>query len=391
MLQPDEITFIQANLKADPYQIGLAAQKISDLNRIKLINQIQARQKLKEKLPTWTANPHLFFPSSLSIEQSSSEITSEFKAKLLHGKIIDITGGMGVDVAAFAKIANKVVYIEKNEDLATITKYNHAKLGFTNIEHVQGDGISYLKASQELFDFIYADPARRDKAGNKVLLFKDCEPNILEVLPFVKMGTQLLIKTSPLLDLDRAIQELQGVEKIWVVCHQNEVKELLFLKSTKSTFNPPIEIIGLAKETKIIFNGTLADEKAASIEINPIQKYLYEPHAGVLKAGFFKSMGTLGLQKLHVNTHLYSSNHLLEYFPGRIFNVLATGSYTSKWILETIKNRQVNIKTRNFPDSPETIRKKFKLKDGGNQTLFAYRNHENNLSLAYVEKAGSGL
>ncbi len=386
MLQNDEIDFIQANLTADPYQIGLSAQKKSHLNRIKLIGQIQARQKLIEKLPSWVANSSIFFPSSLSIEQSSSEITSEFKASLLHGTIMDITGGMGVDVAAFAKIANKVIYIEKNEELSKITKYNHEILGFKNIEHIQGNGITYLKSSQETVDFIYADPARRNKIGHKVLLFKDCEPNVLDLLPLIKNGIKLLIKTSPLLDLERAIQELHGVEKIWIVCHHNEVKELLFMKSEHSNFNPNIDIMVLGDKTKNIFSGTLGDEKVAPIEIGGIHKYLYEAHAGILKAGFFKLIGLLGVSKLHVNTHLYSSDQLIADFPGRIFEVKKTGPYSAKWVMEALVNRQANISTRNFPDSPETIRKKFKLKDGGNQTLFAFRNHENILSIAIVEK-----
>jgi len=195
------------------------------------------------------------------LEQASSEASAAFKAKLVHGYLLDASGGMGVDSASFATKAKHVLYVERQQALCEITAYNHAQLGLTNIQHVCGDGLSILKQTKSSFDFIYLDPARRNAKGDKVLLFKDCEPNVLEFLPFISGKTQLLLKTSPLLDLERAILELKGVDKIWVVCVKNEVKELLFLKSTKATLNPPIEVIELNQTTNPLFSGDLQSEK----------------------------------------------------------------------------------------------------------------------------------
>ena len=202
MLSLEEQHFIQVHADQDPHQIALSGKKYPNFDLSKLANQIQARQKLAFKLPSWVSHANLFFPPSISLEQASSEATANFKANIVHGNILDASGGMGVDSAAFAKKANQVVYVERQEDLKEITAYNHAQLGHTNIQHILGDGLAYLNQAVSTFDFIYLDPARRNAKGDKVLLFKDCEPNVLEFLPIIKDKSQLLLKTSPLLDLE---------------------------------------------------------------------------------------------------------------------------------------------------------------------------------------------
>ncbi len=386
MLSPEEQEFIQAHADQDPHQIALSGKKYPSFDLSKIASQIQARQKLASKLPLWVSCSSLFFPPTISLEQASSEASAAFKAKLVHGHLLDASGGMGVDSAAFATKANHVVYVERQEGLCEITTYNHAQLGLTNIQHVCGDGLSFLKKTESSFDFIYLDPARRNAKGDKVLLFKDCEPNVLEFLPFISGQTQLLLKTSPLLDLERAILELQGVDKIWVVCIKNEVKELLFLKSTKATLNPHIEVIELNQTTNPIFSGDLQSEKNTPIQTGEMQEYLFEAHPGILKAGFFKSIQELGFQKISTNTHLYCSAHRIDHAPGKMYRVIAKGPFDSKWILAQIPGKQANIHTRNFPLKPEEIRKKLKLKDGGSVDLFAYQNHLQKMEIAITEK-----
>ena len=202
----------------------------------------------------------------------------------------------------------------------------------------------------------------------------------------IKDESQLLLKTSPLLDLERAIIELNGVDKIWIVCVKNEVKEILFLKSKNSTLDPEIDIIDLNFEHSIIFSGTLEAEKRKLTSIGPISNFLYEPHPGLLKAGFFKSMETEDVIKLNSNTHLYSSKELDTHFPGKSFRVIETGPVDIGWLIKHLPNKKVNISTRNFPGKPEDLRKKLKLKDGGNLTLFGYRNHQNEVELALTQK-----
>jgi 16S rRNA G966 N2-methylase RsmD len=385
MLQENEIQFIQENLHRDPVAIALEAAKYPDLDVPRLVGQIKARQKLKDKMPQWVANERVFFPPFLALEQSSSEETAHFKASLLHGKVADLTGGMGLDSYAFAQAGCDVEYIERQEELAKITAYNHSVLKAGKIQHHTGDSLNWLSESAELFDFLYVDPARRDGAGNKVVLLQDCEPNALELIPYINNKTSLLIKTSPLLDLDRAIKELQGVKKIYIVCVKNEVKELLFLKTSQSSEDPTIEVIELSQADSLLFKGKKSIESASICDFCPVSNYLYEPHAGVLKAGFFKSVGK-GLQKIAPNTHLYTSMELHTNFAGRTFEVLAEGPLEKKWIKMVLPAGKANISTRNFPIKADEIRKKFQLKDGGELTLFAFRDQANKNKVVLAKK-----
>lgn len=386
MFTQEEMLFMELNKDKDPYQIAMSAKQNPSIDIPKMASQIQARQKLSQKLPTWTTKSRIYFPKSISQEQASSEITAKFKASIVSGNVLDLTGGMGVDTAAFAKRADKITYTEIQKDLYDITHYNHDILGFNNIVHEFGDGMEFFKKTNRFFDFIYLDPARRSKKGDKVILFKDCQPNVLDLLALIPTDTALLIKTSPLLDLARAILELNGVDKIWVVCFKNEVKEILFLKSKHATLDPRIDVIELNFKNSQLFSGTLGTEKSKQTDLGHISNFLYEPHPGLLKAGFFKSVETENIFKLNSNTHLYSSKVLDTHFPGKSFQVIETGPVDISWLIKHLPNKQVNISTRNFPGKPEDLRKKLKLSDGGDFTLFGYRNHLNQVELALTQK-----
>ena len=385
MLLETEIEFIQNNLHRDPVSVALDASKYPQLDLPKLVGQIKARQKLKDKMPHWVANNKVFFPPNLALEQSSSEDTAHFKATLVQGKIADLTGGMGLDSFAFAKAGCEVSYIERQPELAEIAAYNHDQLKAGNIQHHTADSLSWISQQVTAFDFIYVDPARRDGAGNKVVLLQDCEPNALELLSYINEKTSILIKTSPLLDLDRANKELQGVEKIYIVCVKNEVKELLFLKTAQCSDDPIIEVIELSHPEPSIFLGKKSNETAAEISFSDPLKYLYEPHAGILKAGFFKSVGK-EVVKIAANTHLYTSEELHTNFAGRTFEILAEGPLEKKWIQSVLPGMKANISTRNFPINADEIRKKFQLKDGGEFTLFAFRDQSTKNKVVLAKK-----
>ena len=385
MLRENEIQFIQENLHRDPVAIALEAAKYPDLDIPVLVGQIKARQKLKDKMPHWVGNERVFFPPTLALEQSSSEETANFKASLLRGKVVDLTGGMGVDSFAFAQADCEVDYIEKQEELTKITAFNHAQLNAGIIRHHTGDSLKWLSECAELFDFLYVDPARRDGVGNKVVLLQDCEPNALELIPYINDKTSLLIKTSPLLDLDRATRELHGVEKIYIVCVKNEVKELLFLKTSQSSEDPSVEVIELSQVDSLLFEGKKSTESACICDFGPVSNFLYEPHAGVLKGGFFKTAGK-GLLKIAANTHVYTSESLHTNFAGRAFKVLSEGPLEKKWIHSVLPGLQANISTRNFPIKADEIRKKFQLKDGGEFTLFAFRDQANKNKVVLAKK-----
>jgi 16S rRNA G966 N2-methylase RsmD len=376
MLQPNEIEFIAKNGQRSPTDIALDARKYPELDIKKLAHQIQARQKMADKLKTWVANEKVYFPASISLEQASSESTATFKSSLVTGRLIDITGGMGVDAWAFAQTCSQVTYVEMQKELAGITKYNHEVLGVKNITHFSKDGLEVL--GQIEFDWIYSDPARRNTQGDKVILFKDCQPNVLEVIA-THPGKNILIKTSPILDINRAIEELGGVSHVYVVSSKQEVKELLFVKTQVHTFDPILSII---EDNQTVFEGTLSQERNTENKIGTLKRYIYTAYPGVMKAGFFKSVLREGLVQLGQHTHLYSSDNLLKDFPGKVFEVIASGPVQRDWI----SVNQANIRTRNFPMTPEALRKKLKLKDGGDYTLFGIQNSSKKNELILTKK-----
>ena len=376
MLQPNEIEFITNNGQRSPADIALDARKFPELDIKKMAHQIQARQKLADKLPSWVAEKKVFFPASISLEQSSSENTASFKASLVAGRLIDITGGMGVDTWAFAKTCSQVTYVEMQEELASITEYNHQVLGVKNIIHYAKNGLDVL--NQVEIDWVYVDPARRNAQGEKVILFKDCQPNVLDVIA-QHPTKKILIKTSPVLDISRAVQELGGVSQVYVVSTKQEVKELLFVKAGKESLDPKITII---ENGQTIFEGTSIQERESTNAIGSLKRYVYEAHPGVLKAGFFKSVLQKDLVQLGHHTHLYSSESILEDFPGKIYEVIESGPVQANWL----SVNQANISTRNFPMSPEALRKKLKLKDGGAYTLFGIQNSSKKNELILTKK-----
>ena len=385
MLLETEIQFIRENLHRDPVSVALEASKYPSLDVPKLVGQIKARQKLKDKLPHWVANENVFFPPTLALEQSSSEDTAHFKACIVSGKVLDLTGGMGLDSFAFAQAGCEVTYVERQSELASITAYNHQQLQAGQISHFSEDSLDWLKLSKETFDFLYVDPARRDKAGNKVVLLQDCEPNAIELIPYITEKTSLLVKTSPLLDIDRAIKELEGIEKVYVICIKNEVKELLFLKTKNSSEDPEISIIELNQENPLLFKAKKSSETQSDIKFSDCKNYLYEPHAGILKGGFFKTVSA-SVTKIAPNTHLYTSEEADTKFPGRAFQVIAEGALDKKWLQEVLPGKKTNISTRNFPINADEIRKKFHLKDGGEFTLFAFRDFSNKNRVVLAKK-----
>lgn len=376
MLQPNEIEFIANNCQRSPADIALDARKFPELDIKKMAHQIQARQKLADKLPSWVAKKKVFFPASISLEQSSSESTANFKASLVSGSLIDITGGMGVDTWAFTKTCDQVTYVEMQEELASITEYNHQVLGVENIIHYAKNGLDVL--NQVDTDWIYVDPARRNAQGEKVILFKDCQPNVLDVIA-QQPTKKILIKTSPVLDISRAVQELGGVSQVYVVSTKQEVKELLFVKAGKESLDPKITII---EDGQTIFEGTSIQERESNNAIGSLKRYVYEAHPGVLKAGFFKSVLQKDLVQLGHHTHLYSSESIWVDFPGKIYEVIESGPVQANWL----SVNQANISTRNFPMSPEALRKKLKLKDGGAYTLFGIQNSNKKNELILTKK-----
>lgn len=375
------------NVKIENFLLKSSA-KFPDNIKI-LAEQIAARQKIKEKLPSFYNNLNLILPKSISLEQSSSELTANFKASIANGELlIDLTGGMGVDLLAMSKKFDKAIYLDQNPELHEITKFNFEQLAINNVQLFNENSIKFLQNFKTKIDWIYIDPARRNNAGGKVFSLPDCEPNMLEIKNLLlEKADNILLKCSPMLDITKAIVQLENVSKIYVVCVENEVKELLF--HLKNSHNGGIEtkVIQLKNNETISFEFDMEAEKQMDFRIGPIQKYLYEPNVGIMKAGGFKTISKIfGVNKLNPNTHLYTSNSIIENFPGRSFEIINILKADKKGIKKHIPKQKANLTIRNFPGTVEDLRKKIELKDGGNDYLFACTNNINEKLILHTIK-----
>ncbi|NLR91340.1 class I SAM-dependent methyltransferase [Flammeovirga agarivorans] len=369
--------FILNNEKANPTDVVLMSQKLIDVDSKVAAHQIVSRQKAKKKLPAWYNNIDIEYPAKVPLEQSSSERAARHKASLIKGKtLIDLTGGMGVDDWAFSYSFDQVIYAERQEDLSEVTQRNFNVLGRENITVISGDSLQWLAESDVELDAIYIDPARRDKENRKLVRIDECEPNVLEHIDlFQQKSATLLIKLSPMIDIKHTLRQLEKVTDVWVVAVDGECKEVLFLVDFQNQLDKTnIHCVDLkGKEETVTFSFIHEDEEYLEVELaSELQQYLYEPNASVMKGGGFKVIASqFGLKKLHLNTHLYTSDTLLENFPGRRFLINKTVPVQKKAVKKEIPNAKANLSVRNFPQTVDQLKAKLKLKDGGDTYIFA--------------------
>jgi 16S rRNA G966 N2-methylase RsmD len=370
ILNTEVQSFIKNKITTDISSLLLKKNLFNDVSQQELAEQIEARIKCNKKLPLWYKTAEIYYPNKLNIEQTSSEETANYKAELVSGKrLIDLTGGLGIDCYYFSKRVSEVTHCEINTELSEIVKHNFLKLQCSNINTISLNGITYLKNSTELFDWIYIDPSRRHDIKGKVFLLNDCLPNVPEHLDVLfSKSKNILIKTSPLLDLKNGIRELKYVKEIHIVAVKNDVKELLFLLEKNFEGDISIKTINIINNKKDIFNFKAFKECHPNYDLP--KKYLYEPNSAILKSGGFSEIAIhYNLDKLQQHAHLYTSTELKK-FPGRTFKILETIPYNKKNIKKRFKNLKVNITTRNFPKTVAIIRKELQLKDGGDVYLF---------------------
>ncbi len=339
-----------------------------------LVQQIQSKAKCKKKLPTWYNTPKIYYPKVLNIEQASSESAAVHKSEIVSGNsLCDLSGGFGIDSFFFSKKMETVVHCEIDKELSQIATYNFSVLGVKNIQTIADDGIEFLKKEKTTFDWIYVDPSRRNHIKGKVFKLKDCLPNIPDNLNFLfQKSNNIMLKTSPLLDLEAGLKELKYVKEIQVVEIHNEVKELLWVLKKGFKGATEIKTVNIKNGAKETLNINISDEKKEVSKFSNPLSYLYEPNAAILKAGAFKSAGNLfGLYKLHQHTHLYTSDRLIE-FPGRRFRIDQVVTYSKKNV-KKLRIEKANISARNFSLSVADIRKQLKISDGGASYLFFTR------------------
>lgn len=367
IITPEFQEFLLSIEKEDIRTIGLKKSPFSDVSSSEIAQQLKGLQVAKHKFPTLHQTRGIYFPPSINLEQASSEATANYKASLIKGKkIIDLTAGFGIDSLAFSSSFEEVIHVEQNSELSSIVKHNFEILD-RNIKCFNGTFGSYFEQNpDEKYDVIYLDPARRNDSGRKFIL-EDLEPNILEYIPkFFEKSNQVMVKLSPLLDLSLTIQQIPSIKEIHIVALKNEVKDfLIILEKNHESINPKIVCVNLESNQEE-FSYSFQEESETFASFGGLQKYIYEPNVSILKAGAFKMIcSQYDILKLHQNTHLYTSDKLIENFPGRIFEIDEIIKNPKKEIVKI----KANLLVKNYPDSIDVIKKKFKITDGGKTTL----------------------
>ncbi|WP_300567273.1 class I SAM-dependent methyltransferase [Flavobacterium sp.] len=371
LLNSDIQKFISQNIEINISKLALQKNPFPDVVWSDILNQITSKSKAKDKLPTWFNCENIIYPSRISLEQTSSEKTAKYKSELVSGEnIIDLTGGFGVDDYYFSKKINQVIHCELNLELSEIVKHNFNALNQNNITCIYGDSSKTLHNLNQKFDWIYIDPSRRSDAKGKVFMLQDCLPNVPENLTdYFSFSKNILIKTAPILDITAGLTELQNVKTIHIVAVNNEVKELLWEIEQHYNGHIHVKTINFNKEKEEQFEFILDDGIEHSVYTLP-KKYIYEPNSAILKSGAFELIAThFNLEKLHQHSHLYTSDKIID-FPGRVFKVDSCFEYNKTEMKQFLENTKANITTRNFPETVENIRKKWKIKDGGDRYSF---------------------
>lgn len=402
------LRFIQEHSEDDVKSLALRAHGLEGVDLPFALDQIAGRQTAKRKLPSWAAVDSVVYPPHISMEQCSSELTALYKKSVLdrlifHSSyliphspfIIDLTGGFGVDFSFMSRGFSRAVYVERQEHLCEMANHNFRCLGLDNVEVECEEAEEYLEYCDNA-DVIYLDPARRDSHGGKTFAISDCTPDVIALLPMLlKKARLVMIKLSPMLDWRKAISDLgeQHILEVHIVSVDNECKELLILLSSHHALSSSLSSIAPSLHCVNISAGALSSiavplfrqpqcnkrqfvgsESPDNPSIAAIPAFLYEPNASIMKAGCFDVVADRypGIVKIAPNSHLFVSDKEIRDFPGRCFAIEKTTTMNKKELRSALAGiTSANISIRNFPMSVADLRKRLKLKDGGNTYIFA--------------------
>ncbi len=374
---PELRDFIQEHINDDTAELLLAARKYPDIDVPFVVEQIEARRRLKGKLPEWYENKDIIMGGRVPAEQCSSELTARYKQSIVKGEsLCDMTGGMGVDFWYMSEGMERAIYTERNEELCSIAKHNFQVLQTLRPEYVIrcGDGRELPIPS---VDIIYLDPARRAGDGSRVYAMEDCEPNIVEWQDeLLKHAKMVLVKLSPMVDLTDVLRKLKGVKELHIVGVKNECKEILVkahaFDDSACAGCVEVHCVDFLTSGKIEYVFSLLGGMEISLTDGGVKRYLYEPDVTLMKAGAFGSLcARYPVWQLDVDTHLMTSDEWIPEFPGRVFEVEEMIPFSSK-VLKRLKKEipHANIAVRNFVMTADELRKKTGIKDGGEVYLF---------------------
>ena len=421
--------------------LALQSHRHPDIDMPFLLDQLVGWQTARTKLPSWAANEDIIYPPHLSMEQCSSEQTAEYKARLVarlvgleniassdlnsdcsrysageettpkqqenhvqnsfEGSFCDLTGGFGVDFSFIARSFKRAIYVEQQEKLCELARHNFHALGLTQAEVVKGDGTTYLHQLDHV-SVLFLDPARRNEQGGKTVLISDCTPDVLALEEeLLEKADSVVIKLSPMLDWHRAVDELNRlcnvVREVHIVSVRNECKELLLVlqrtkgeKDDKTATKKALQVFCVNDESIVSYSldEALSTSQRLLSAIPKAGQYLYEPNASLMKAGCYALLtARYPLLALSLNSHLFVSEEVIDDFPGRKFEITAVSSFNKKELRRSLLGiDKANIAVRNFPMSVADLRKRLKIKEGGNVYLFATTDAESNHLLFVCKK-----
>ncbi len=366
------IDFVNAHKDEDTARLLLSAARYPSIDMPAAVQQIEGLRTAREKWPGLLACEEFFYPPRLNREQSSSENTARYKVSVISPftshpssfTVADLTGGMGIDTLAFAKVAQHVDYVERDPQLCELMEHNLRALGVYNVTVHCADSMEWLTAAGR-YDLLFVDPARRAASGRKVAAFEDCMPNILEYAEMLRMHCRLLmVKASPMIDIDLGCCQLGNVNEVHVVGVKGECKEVLFVCG---------EPQGEPRITCGEVSFTRSEEAATKARYcQTIGRYLYEPDAMLMKGGPYKIIAErYGIEQLGHNTHLYTSEKRLDGFPGRVFEVLQELKLGRKEVAAVIPDGKAHVVTRNYPVEAAALQRQLGLREGGDVFVVA--------------------
>ena len=393
--------YVRQHADDDVRRLALQGSKEADIDLPMALQQIAGRQTARKKLPSWAAVEGIVYPPHLNMEQCSSEQTARYKARLTGqgNRFIDLTGGFGVDFYFMSQGFKERIYVERNADLCDLARHNFALLGHPCAIHCC-DTATFLSTHEGQADVIYLDPARRNEHGGRTYGIEDCSPNVLELLPLLlRNARSIVIKLSPMLDWRKAVIDLQHVAEVHIVSVGNECKELLLVLTHEQTEHPIVTCVNDGSTFRIVpttgtgrtdsrydayqglvrpvptsgTNLVLPTKDDSGVTSPSATNYLFEPNSSIMKAGCFAEVERqFAVRQLSPNSHLFLSAADIEDFPGRRFLITAVSSMNKHDLKESLDGIScANISVRNFPMTVDQLRKKLKLKDGGNVYIFA--------------------
>ena len=384
--------YIRQHADGDVRKLALQGVKETEVDLQVALQQIVGRQTARKKLPLWAANDDIIYPPHLNMEQCSSEQTARYKASLTpnpspkgegNGVFVDLTGGFGVDFYWMSQGFKERIYVEQNEQLCSISTENFRTLGLA-CSVCCCDTATYLTKLDHA-DVIYLDPARRDEHGGRTYDIADCSPNVMELLPvLMQKADRVILKLSPMLDWRKAASDLQHVAEVHIVSVDNECKELLLVLESAVR---PLRLVCVNNDH--IFEVPSSNPKHPT-PFTHHPTHLYEPNASIMKAGCFDALEErYAVRQVSVNSHLFLSVDEIDDFPGRSFEILAISSMNKRELKDALTGvGKANIAVRNFPLTVDQLRKKLKLKDGGDVYIFATTEADGAHSLFICRKIG---